>query len=123
MKGIQMAKYMVLIFGDEAEWAAMSSEEESKIDQAHRAFSTQAGAAIVAAGQLEPTETATNIRAGSDGQPAITDGPFLEAKEGLGGFYVLEADDLDQVISLASGLHEVHAGHSGVEIRPLVDHG
>jgi hypothetical protein len=123
MKEIQMAKYLVLVFGDEAEWAAMSSEEESKIDHAHRVFTAKAGPAIVAAGQLEPTTTATSLRAGSHGRPAITDGPFLEAKEGLGGFYVLEADDLDHVISLASGLHEVHTGHSGVEIRPLVDHG
>jgi hypothetical protein len=118
-----MAKYMVLIFGDEAEWRAMSSDEEAKIDKAHRAFTAKAGTAIMAAGQLEPSETSTSLRADAAGQVAITDGPFLEAKECLGGFYLLEADDLDQVISLASGLHEVHAGHSGVEIRPLVDHG
>jgi hypothetical protein len=118
-----MAKYMVLIFGDEAEWEAMSPEEGAKIDEAHRAFTARAGTAILAAGQLEPSQTSTSLRADGAGQVAITDGPFLEAKEGLGGFYLLEADDLDQVISLASGLHEVHAGHSGVEIRPLVDHG
>ncbi len=52
-----------------------------------------------------------------------TDGPFLETKEALGGFYLLEAADLDEVIGLASLLPEVHAGHSGVEIRPVVDHG
>src|SRR4051794_38426212 len=118
-----MTKYMVLIFGDEAEWAAMSAEESAKIDRAHQEFAAKAGAAILAAGQLEPSQTATSLRAGAAGQAAITDGPFLEAKEGLGGFYLLEAEDLDKVIALASGLHEVHAGHSGVEIRPLVDHG
>jgi hypothetical protein len=118
-----MAKYMVLIFGDEAEWEAMGSEEEAKIDEAHQAFTARAGTAILAAGQLEPSQTSTSLRVDGAGQVAITDGPFLEAKEGLGGFYLLEADDLDQVISLASGLYEVHAGHSGVEIRPLVDHG
>ena len=49
--------------------------------------------------------------------------PFLETKEGLGGFYLMEADDLDEVIKLASQLPEVHAGHSGVEIRPVVERG
>jgi hypothetical protein len=118
-----MTKYMVLIFGDEAQWAAMSSSEQAELDQAHREFAAKAGPAILAAGQLEPSQTSTSLRSGGVGQVAITDGPFLEAKEVLGGFYLVEAEDLDRVISLASGLHEVHAGHSGVEIRPLVDRG
>jgi hypothetical protein len=118
-----MTKYMVLIFGDEAQWAAMSSAERGEIDQAHREFAAKAGPAILAAGELEPSQTSTSLRSGGAGQVAITDGPFLEAKEVLGGFYLLEAEDLDRVIALASGLHEVHAGHSGVEIRPLVDRG
>ncbi|WP_410790057.1 YciI family protein [Kribbella sp. C-35] len=116
-------KYMLLIFGDEAEWMAMSAEEQEKIDSAHREFTARAGAAVLASGQLEASTTATTLRSGDAGQVSITDGPFLEAKEGIGGFYVLEAENLDQVIKLASGLREVHAGHSGVEIRPLVNHG
>ncbi len=66
---------------------------------------------------------ATTLRADSAGAVMTTDGPFLETKEALGGFYLLEADDLDEAIRLASQLPEVHAGHSGVEIRPVVDHG
>jgi hypothetical protein len=62
---------------------------------------------------------ATSLRPGSGGRPAITDGPFLETKEVLGGFYVLDASDLDEAISLASELPEVSVDHSGVEIRPL----
>jgi hypothetical protein len=119
-----MTKYMVLIFGDEAQWAAMSPAERAELDQAHREFAAKAGSAILAAGELEPSQTSTSLRSGGGvGQVAITDGPFLEAKEVLGGFYLLEAEDLDQVIALASGLYEVHAAHSGVEIRPLVDRG
>lgn len=119
-----MAKYMILIFGDDQVWDAMSPEERRKIDDGHRAFRDAAGSvAILAAGELESAGTATSLRADQSGRAVPTDGPFLETKEGLGGFYVVEAGDLDQVIALASKLHEVYAGHSGVEIRPLVDHG
>ncbi|MFG1885671.1 YciI family protein [Micromonospora sp. NPDC049102] len=57
------------------------------------------------------------------GQIRTTDGPFLETKEVLGGYYLVEAADLDEVLSLATLLPEVRASHSGVEIRPVVDHG
>jgi hypothetical protein len=115
-----MTKYMILIFGDETRWEAIGAEEEAVRDEAHRQFAAKAGPAILAAGQLEASQTSTSLRAGTAGQVAITDGPFLEAKEVLGGFYLVEAEDLDHVIALASGLQEVHAGYSGVEIRPLV---
>jgi hypothetical protein len=118
-----MMKYMLLIFGDEAEWVAMSAEERGKIDAAHREFAAKAGDRVLAAGELEGPTAATTLRTPAAGQLVVTDGPFLEAKEVVGGFYLLAAENLDQVIDLASGLHEVHAGHSGVEIRPLVNHG
>ncbi|MFI5728790.1 YciI family protein [Kribbella sp. NPDC051587] len=115
--------YLVLIFGDEAEWAATGPEERARIVAAHEEFAAKAGDAVLTAGELELSSTATSLRSGGNGQVTITDAPFLEAKEVLGGFYVLQAEDLDQVIALASGLREVHVGHSGVEIRPLVNHG
>ncbi len=118
-----MAKYMILIFGDEQQWAAMSPEEGRKIDEAHRAFSAAAGSAILSGEQLEAPGAAKTLRTDAAGRLAVTDGPFLETKEALGGFYVLEASDLDVVIGLASGLAEVSGGHSWVEIRPVVDHG
>jgi hypothetical protein len=116
-------KYLVLIFGDEVEWAAMGPDERARIDTAHKEFAAKAGDAVLAAGELEPSTTATSLRLGGNDQVTVTDAPFLEAKEVLGGFYLLQAEDLDQVIALASGLREVHVGHSGVEIRPLVNHG
>ena len=118
-----MAKYMILIYGDEQQWAAMSPAEIQQIDEGHRAFRAAAGSAVVAGDELEPAPVATTLRAGAGGRPLVTDGPFLETKEAVGGYYVLEATDLDEVIALASHLHEVSAGHSGVEIRPIVDHG
>jgi hypothetical protein len=116
-------KYLVMIFGDTSQWAAMGPEERAKIMSAHEEFAAKAGAGVLASGELEPPQTATTVRSGQAEKVSITDGPFLEAKEAIGGFYLLEADDLDQVIALVSGLREVHVGHSGVEIRPLVNHG
>jgi hypothetical protein len=118
-----MAKYLILIYGDDRQWAAMTPQEQEELDAGHRAFQAAAGSAIVGGAQLEPAPTATSLQADPAGRPTITDGPFLETKEALGGYYVLEASDLDEVIGLASQLPEVRAGHSGVEIRPVVDHG
>src|SRR4051794_22726213 len=119
----QMAKYMILIYGDDRQWEAMSADEWRAHDAAHAAFRAAAGSAIVGGAQLEAAAVATTLRADPAGRVVTTDGPFLETKEGLGGYYAVEADDLDQVVKLASLLPEVHAGHSGVEIRPVVDHG
>jgi hypothetical protein len=118
-----MAKYMILIFGDELRWAAMSPAEQRKLDEGHQAFRAAAGTAVLAGEELTPAPVATSLRADAGGRVSITDGPFLETKEALGGYYLVEADDLDQVIALASRLYEVSAGHSGVEIRPVVEHG
>jgi hypothetical protein len=66
---------------------------------------------------------ATTLRTDGAGGVTTTDGPFLETKEAVGGYYLMEAADLDEVLALAARLPEVHAGHSGVEIRPIVDNG
>jgi hypothetical protein len=118
-----MAKYMVLIYGDAKRWEAMSREELAACDAAHAAFSGKAGSRILSAGELELAPMATSLRSDGAGGVTTTDGPFLETKEAVGGFYLLEAADLDEVIGLTSLLSEVHADHSGVEIRPLVDRG
>ena len=117
-----MAKYLVLIYGDEREWAAMSPQEMQKLHEAHRAFAAAAGSARLGGHELAPASVATTLRTDAAGQLTITDGPFLETKEGLGGYYLIEADHLDEVIALASRLYEVSAGHSGVEIRPVGTH-
>lgn len=115
-----MAKYLILIYGDEQRWDTMSPGQWEKHGAAHAAFAEAAGPAILDAGQLQPTSTATSLR-GGDGGPVPTDGPFVETKEVLGGYYLLEAPDLDAAIALAGRLPEVAADHSGVEIRPLVE--
>nr|WP_221382117.1 YciI family protein [Actinoplanes polyasparticus] len=113
-----MPKYTLLIYGDSAQWEALTGEERRAHDAAHAEFRTAAGDRVIGGQELEPAPTATTLR-GS----VTSDGPFLETKEALGGFYLLEAADLDEVLALAKLLPEVRAAHSGVEIRPVVDHG
>ena len=116
-----MAKYLILIYGNEQRWDQISADEMQQIDEGHRAFRAKAGGAILASGQLESTtKAATTLRASSDGRPMVTDGPFLDTKEVVGGFYLLEAPDRETVISLANNLAEASHDHSGVEITPLV---
>ncbi|MEV0719646.1 YciI family protein [Asanoa sp. NPDC050611] len=119
-----MAKYMLLIFGDAVAWEALSEAERAAHDAEHAAFRSAAGPRVVGGEELVSASVgATTLRADADGGLLMTDGPFLETKEGLGGFYLLEAGDLDEVVALARLLPEVRAGHSGVEIRPVIDHG
>lgn len=113
-----MAKYTLLIYGDPAQWEAMTPEQRRALDGGHEEFRAAAGDRVIGGQELEPPSTATTLRGFT-----TSDGPFLETKEALGGFYLLEARDLDEVLALAKLLPEVQAGHSGVEIRPVVDHG
>jgi hypothetical protein len=118
-----MANYVLLIFGDPQQWDEMTPEQAKAHDAAHEAFHAAAGSQVVGGGALEPAPVATTLR--SDGRDGVimTDGPFLETKEAVGGYYLLEASDLDEVIKLASLLPEVHASHSAVEIRLAADQG
>jgi hypothetical protein len=117
-----MAKYVVLIYGDQQQWESMSPARQQAHLAAHGDFSAAAGSKVLGGEELQNTSTSTTLRTDSAGGFVTTDGPFLETKEALGGFYLLEANDLDEAIKLASRLPEVHADHSGVEIRPVVDH-
>jgi hypothetical protein len=114
-----MAKYLVLIYGDETIWEGWSPEEQEANGSAHAAFAARAGSAVIGGHQLESAGAATTIRADADGRPTATDGPFLETKEVLGGYYLLEAAGMEEAVELASGLREASAPSSGVEIRPV----
>lgn len=77
-----------------------------RADAAHAAFAAAAGKRIVGGEELELAPRATTLRKGPGGRVVTTDGPFLETKEALGGFYLLEAANLDEVIALAAQLPE-----------------
>ncbi len=114
-----MAKYVILIYGDPQQWASMTPEKTQAHHAAHGDFAAAAGSKILSGHELQETATATTLRADSGAGFITTDGPFLETKEVLGGYYLLEAADLDAAIALAGLLPEVATSHSGVEIRPI----
>lgn len=110
-----MGQYLILIYEDEAAWINASPEDYATAMAAHRRFSEQTaefGAKIVGGEALQPTSTATTIRG-----DVVTDGPFAETKEALGGYYLIEARDLDHALSVAK---LCPAGAGGVEVRPIM---
>jgi hypothetical protein len=114
-----MAKYLILIYGSEQEWDAMGPEDLSVKGSAHGAFAAAAGARLVSGAELESVSTATTLRASGGEAPTVTDGPFMETKEALGGFYVVDVPDLDAAVALASRLPELRERHGAVEVRPI----
>lgn len=108
-----MAKYLVLIYETEAGPGAERNPEYDK----HWTFIQAHKDQIVAGEGLQSTATATSMRHDGSGAYAVTDGPFVETKEALGGFYLLEAPDLDAAIELA---REIPAPGGGLEIRPVM---
>jgi len=109
-----MAEYLVLVYEDEAAWAASSREEQDTVVAAHKCFADkigEMGGAMLGGNALESTATATSVR--SD---VVTDGPFVETKEALGGYYVIEAADLDHALAIA---RLCPSAHGGVEVRPI----
>ena len=117
-------RYAMLICTDE-NWIAGLSESDTQAMLAGygRFMDEMNSRGVLQSGErLRPTSDATTVRV-RDGETLTTDGPFAETKEQVGGFYLLEASSLDEAIKLASMLPEVQASHSGVEIRPVVDHG
>jgi hypothetical protein len=111
-----MAAYLILLYRDEDELARMNPDERAEMLAAHRAFQAKHGAAIRAGDALQPQSMAQSIQVG-DGSLAVTDGPFVETKEALGGFYLIEADDLDAAVRIAA---EVPVATGGVEVRPVM---
>jgi hypothetical protein len=111
-----MAKYLILIYQDEASWGAADQEQFNQLYKDHNAFAENNGAALRGGDALHPTSTATSIRKDSSGEFLVTDGAFAETKEALGGFYLIEAADLDEAIAVAK---QVPAPRGGVEVRPI----
>jgi hypothetical protein len=111
-----MAQYLVLIYEDESRFGDETIAAE--VHAAHTAFFDKHGAAIAGGNALEPAATATTIRGNGGGGHIVTDGPFAETKEVLGGYYLIEAADLDAALEIAKA---VPARFGGVEVRPIRD--
>jgi hypothetical protein len=111
-----MAEYLVLIYEDEQAMAAADPSAWQTMMDGHTAFGERNGSAIRGGNALQPAATATSVRADGAGGFTITDGAFAETKEALGGYYLLEAADLDEAIALAQA---IPAAFGGVEVRPV----
>ncbi len=114
-----MAKYLILIYGDEQAYAAGGEEAFDESMRAHNAFSEKHGAALRGGEALRETSTATTIRTRPGDEPLVTDGPFAETKEQLAGYVLIEAPDLEAAKEIAAELPPGRVG--AVELRPLWD--
>jgi hypothetical protein len=112
-----MSQYLVLIYEDEKGWSDGDPAVIEEGMKAHNQFAVDAGEKLRGGQALQPTSTATTIRKDGSGGFAVTDGPFVETKEALGGYYIIEAADLDEAIALAK---KVPAPFGGVEVRPVM---
>lgn len=116
-----MAKYMILIYGDEAAYADAPPDPQMFQQMLAKHLEWQEsvaanGGTVYAGEALNDSTTATTVRIQSDGEALIVDGPFAETKETLGGFYLVEARDLDQALTFAKTLPAM----GSVEVRPVI---
>jgi hypothetical protein len=112
-------KYVLQIYPNGAtdEYARLPADEQEAILGEYLAIRESPG--VISGEQLQPVETATTVRV-QDGETLLTDGPFVDAKEHLGGFYLVEAADLDAALELAARIPAARMG-GAIEVRPLVE--
>jgi hypothetical protein len=114
-------QYMLLIYSDEGSRESASDDERQAMNREYGQLSgdLRAQGKLVAGDELQPVTTATTVKVRA-GDTVVSDGPFTETKETLGGYYLIDADSLDEAIEWAA---RIPASRSGsIEIRPIVDH-
>ena len=111
-------KYLLQIYpGATAEFAELPADEREAIIGEYLAIGQSPG--VIGGNQLQPIETATTVRV-QNGETLLTDGPFVDAKEHLGGYYLVEGDDLDTALEIAARIPAARMG-GAIEVRPLVE--
>jgi hypothetical protein len=113
-------KYLCLIYDNEKEWQKFPKDVQDKYMGEYMAFgdSIKKSGQYIGGNQLQPTSTATVVRA-HNGKVSTTDGPYAETKEQLGGYYLIEAKDLNDAIKVASRIPSARFG--SIEVRPIVE--
>ena len=113
-------KYMLLIYHEEQSWEGVTEAERQQIYGEYQTLIGELAAKgqFVSGSELRPVSTATTVRV-REGKEMITDGPFAETHEQLGGYFLIEAENLDQATSIAARIPSAKTGT--VEIRPLVE--
>jgi hypothetical protein len=111
-------EYMALIYGDEERWAVLSDEERAELRERYGAFTKEAQDAgvVVGGNELGATGDATTVRV-RDQETLVTDGPYAEVKEALGGYYLFECSTIEEVVDWAARIPG--AEHGSVEVRPV----
>jgi hypothetical protein len=110
-------KYMLLIYADEQAWTE-AERQECYRESTELAHTLKSRGQFLATSPLHPVSTATSVRV-RDGRRLVTDGPFAETREQLGGFFLVDAKDLDEAIDIAGGIPGARKGT--VEIRPVME--
>jgi hypothetical protein len=112
-------QYLLLIYGNEADWAARGEADSKAMIHEYRTFTQSIiqGGQFKAGDALKPTSTATTVRV-RGGKTLTTDGPFAETREQLGGYYLIEAKDLDEAIAIAARVPT--AKYGSIEVRPIM---
>jgi hypothetical protein len=116
-------KYMMLIYQGTTptptspEWENLAAEEKAAVYADYKALNETSG--VTPGMQMQPPETATTVRV-KDGRTLTTDGPFVETKEAVGGYFHLEADSLDAAIEVASRIPAARMG-GAIEVRPIAE--
>ena len=115
-----MSRYLILLPAPEAEWDALPPEVHEKGRASHGTFQSElsaGGHSLMVVSPLEPSAEATSMRPDGQGGALVTDGPFTESKEWIAGFDILECDDLDEAIAIASRHPQANGGK--LELRPF----
>ena len=113
-------RYLLLIYENEKAWMSIPEDQQGAIFGEYMAFTesiTKSGN-MIAGDPLQPTETATTVRV-REGKRLVTYGPFAETREQLGGYYMIEAKDLDEAIAIAERIPSARMG--SIEIRPVME--
>jgi hypothetical protein len=112
-------QYLCLIYDDETNWGSMPEDERNAVFAEYGTFteSIKESGNYVAGDALQPTSTATTVRV-RNGETLVTDGPFAETKEQLGGYYLVEAKDVDEALKIAERIPSARYG--SIEVRPVV---
>jgi hypothetical protein len=113
-------KYALLIYGDETGWDTVGDEERQMVYKEYDTFAQEAAQRGLMRGgeELTSVSSATTVRV-RDGETMVTDGPFAETKEQLGGFFLLECKDADEAIEMAAKIPGARSG--SIEVRPCVE--
>jgi hypothetical protein len=112
-----MSQFLILIYDDENAWMNAAPDVSEQLMQGHMKFGENNAAAVQGGNALQSVTTATTLRPDGAGGFSVTDGPFAETKEAHGGYYLVEAADLDEAIALAK---QVPVIKGGLEVRPIM---